>query len=409
MRRFLIVSSVVVGSTAFGQSPQVPPTPPRSLPPTLVVPTPGALPPGVLDLTKQADETGGDATVVTPAKERFVSIDVVLVNARYAGEAWQLFAGPHLLADFGKKQADAEEAKRVVRELRPTEWATIGTGRPVVGYGLSNGKPRLHSPQPKVTAAIDLKTTRAEQVRGVWVLKDDAALHLNFGTHKADAEQAAAVVRKYGFNQVGQIGYPTPTFSYFYAAPAGADKAARPGPSGAAGLLAQANSEQVMGRTGIPIPGVGFAGEMVKFDPRKVEVRRDKGVYSLVSGPDELARFGGSEWSARDALKLIQDCRFTEHCQLGEMSFFLVNGQAPTRVPFNAQGRSFNPKTVKVRVAEGGFGVFEDSGRQLFRAATVEEAEQMARAIQGFGFDMVCQLGLSPATSLRFLAKTGAR
>ena len=78
-------------------------------------------------------------------------------------------------------------------------------------------------------------------------------------------------------------------------------------------------------------------------------------------------------------------------------------------MPFNAQGRTFNPKTVKVRATDGGFGVFEDAGRQLFRAATVEEAEQMARAIQGFGFDMVCQLGLSPTTSLRFLAKTGGR
>jgi len=403
MRRFLLLASLLVGPVASAQGP---PSPPRPLP-AGVVPTPGSLPPGVLDLTKPADDTAGDAAVVTPSKERLQPIDVVSIAARYSGDTWQLFAGPHLLADFGKRQSDADEAKRILRELRPTEWATIGSPRPVVGYGLSNGKPRLHSPRPKVTAAIDLRSVRAEQVRGVWVLKDDAALHLNFGPAKADAEQAAAVVRKYGFNYLGHVGYPTPAFSYLYAAEA----APRQGSGAdAAALLGQAAAEAALGRTGIPIAGVGFAGEMVKFDPRKVEVRRDKGVYALVSGPDELARFGASEWAARDALKLVQDYRFTEHCQLGEMGFFLVNGQAPTRVPFNVQGRRFDPKAVKVRhAAGGGFEVCEESGRHLYRTATADEAEQMAKAIQSYGFDMTCQLGLSPTSALRFLAKTGGR
>ena len=113
--------------------------------------------------------------------------------------------------------------------------------------------------------------------------------------------------------------------------------------------------------------------------------------------------------AARDALKLVQDYRFTEHCQLGEMGFFLVNGVAPTRVPFNVQGRRFDAKTVKVRAAEGGYGVYDDTGRLLFRAPTLDEAEQMAKALQSYGFDTVCQLGLSTTSSLRFLAKTGGR
>lgn len=392
MRRFLVLASLAVGPAAFAQTPPKP------------------LPPGVLDLTKQADETAGDATVTTPAKEKLLPIDVVTVNARYAGESWQLVAGLTVVADFGKRQADADEAKRVLRELRPTEWATIGSPRPVVGYGLFNGKPRLHSPRPKVTAAIDLKSVRAEQVRGAWVLKDDAALHLNFGSRKEDAEQAAAVVRKYGFNHVGHVGYPVPSFSYLYAAPAAPpDKSPRSGSQAAVAVLGQAAAEAALGRTGIPIAGVGFAGEMVKFDPRKVEVRRDKGVYVLASGLDELGRFGANEWAARDALKLVQDYRFTEHCQLGEMGFFLVNGVAPTRVPFNVQGRRFDPKAVKVRAAEGGYGVYDDTGRLLFRAPTLDEAEPMAKALQSYGFDTVCQLGLSPTSSLRFLAKTGGR
>ena len=398
MRRFLVLASLAVGPAAFAQTPQ-----------------PRVLPPGLLDLTKQADDTRGDAAVVTPSKEKLLPLDAVTVGARYAGEAWQVVAGSQVLGDFGKRQADADEMKRVLRELRPTEWASIGSPRPVVGYGLFNGKARLHSPQPKATAPIDLASVRAEQVRGAWVLKDDVTLHLNFGSQKADAEQAAAVVRKYGFNFLGRVGHPVPTYSYLYAAPAATpDKSARLGGSGGggAGLSAQlglASAEAEMARTGVPIAGVGFAGELVKFDPRKIEVRRDKGVYVLANGLDELARFGANDWAARDALKLVQDYRFTEFGRVGEMTFFLVNGEAPTRVPFNVKGLRFDLKSLKVRAADAGYGVYEGGGRMLFKAPTIDEAEQIAKAIQSYGFDTTCQLGLSPTSALRFLAKTGGR
>ena len=130
--------------------------------------------------------------------------------------------------------------------------------------------------------------------------------------------------------------------------------------------------------------------------------------YVLAHGPDVLANFGHSEWAARDALKVVKDCRFTEFCTVGPgATFFLVNGAAPTRVPFSVQGTTFDPQQLKARPVSGRWGVFESGGRMIFPATTKEEAEQLIRVVQAYQFDQLCRVGLSPRASLKFLAKTG--
>jgi hypothetical protein len=415
MRRSLAVTLLLTSSAAAQLPPTTGPTPPRPLPPGMTMP-PRQLPPGVLDLTREADKTtaAGDATVKLPRAETLGSIDSASVRVRQAGGSWQLTASGRAMADFGPNPDDsrnAEEAARVLRELRPTQWASVGTvgsGRPVVGYGLFNGKARLCWPQPKAVSAIDLTTVRAERVRGVWVVKDDSALHLNFGPAQGDAEMATAVTRRYGFNRLGHVGTPgaRPDFSYLFAAP---DDAGLPGGAGL-GALAVADAEQGLTRTGVPVPGLGYVGEMVKFDPRKLEVRRDGTGYVLASGPDVFATFGYAEHAARDALRLVQECHFTDYCRVGGLTFFLIDGQPPTRVPYNARGRNFDPKGVRVLPAtDGTAAVAESTGRQLLKAATAAEAEQVAGVIRAFGFDTLCQSGPSPAASLHFLAKSGRR
>src|SRR5690606_921243 len=110
----------------------------------------------------------------------------------------------------------AEDAKQIVRDLRPTEWGTIGQKRTVVEYGLTNGEAPTWTPHPKWSLRIDLASVRAEQVRGAWVMRDDANIFLNFGTEQVEAEQASLVCRRYGFNHIGLVGFPTPLMSYFY-------------------------------------------------------------------------------------------------------------------------------------------------------------------------------------------------
>ena len=341
-----------------------------------------------------------NAEIKLPQPETLQKIDGNAVIARRFGEVTQIWCGPTPLKDLGKNGADADEIVRAMRELRPTEWGGIGTpGRYTVEYGLTKGEPFSPTYAPKQSLNIDMRSVRAEQVRGAWVLRDEGNIILNFGAQKQDAEQAAAVVQRYGFNRLGTVG----GFQFFYAQAGTAPAAATP----SAGIL-KAMQEQSLSRTGIDVPGVGFVGERIVLDAKKLEIRKERGEFSVVHGTDVIAKCGASEWAARDALRMIQDLRFTEFCRFNaEITFFLVNGQAPNRVPFSVQASRFDVDALKVRPATGGqWGLYEGNGRMVFTVGSEKEAEQLVKLLKHYRFDQTCQIGLSSRAGLKFLGKS---
>lgn len=418
------LTGVLIGAHAAPAQP--PAFPPATFPPAkpaqplgpIPPARPGApqlLPPSVTQLP-QANKPApvAPAEVPLPYPERKVALRAADVTVKRVVGGWQVWAGQQVLRDTGDtptSEATARDLVRVFRDLRPTEWVAIGAARPVVEYGLTNGRPAaaLAATDPKepdaggpvrpagggpvatgagakVVQAIDLRTVRAEVVRGVWVVRDAENLLLNFGTDKAGAEQAAAVALRYGFNRIGTVGPPgTPVMSFFFAGPP--DAAAPPG-AGALGFQMQADA---LTTTGIPVPGLGYVGEMVKLEPRKVESRRDGGEWVVAFGPLVLGRFGPSEWAAREAVRTIRDGRFTEFCRVGSVTFFLRDGKPPARAPFAAQGKFFDTRAVRAVQVNGKWTV-ADGGRQLFEVGSREEAETVVAVVKAFGFDQLAAL-----------------
>lgn len=380
-----------------GFGPQLFPQQPHTLPRAAVAPP---------SFGATEHKTGGmKSEVKLPHPEQIVRIEGSSLIARRQNENWQIWSGPTLLREFGKHQSEAEEMVRQMRELRPTEWVGIGSGRPVIEYGLTKGEAFVPTYEPKHSQQVDLKTVRAESLRGAWVLRDDDSILLNFGVNRADAEQAAAVAQRYGFNRIGWVGDTAPIMTYFFAMPG--QRAA-----GGGGLAAALKNqqEQSLTRTGIDVAGLGFVGERIVIDAKKCEIRKEKSEYHLVHGMDVLAKFGPSEWSARDALKVVQDIRATEFCRFNaDITFFLVNGAAPTRVPFAVQATRFDAQDLKVRPASGGkFALYDATHRQIFGPfATQVEAEQLVKLLKHYKFDQTCQQGLSSRGGLKFLAKQG--
>ncbi len=422
-----LVARPLTADPRFQPAPyQFQPNEPRLLPPTYTppqpvparpqtpqspgMPVPSALYPNPAQGPTDWNPTAPVEAVRLPQKEKAVRFDGSSVAARKFQDGWQVWSGGVLLRDFGKSQADAEEAVKTIRELRTTEWVGIGNGRPVVEYGLTNGKPHLPTFAPKGTTPIDLGSVRVDNVRGVWCVRDDATILVNFGRDKEDADQALGVIRKYGFNRLGTIGNPV-QMSVLFAQP-GLTVAGRPNagatPAGL-GQLTKITQEQSLTRTGIEVPGAGYVGERLVLDLKKVEIRKEKGEYVLAHGPDVMAKFGLSEWSARDALKVLQDMRVTEFCRFNaEVTFFLVNGQPPTRPPFSVQGTRFDPERLSVKAASAGTtGVYEANGRLLYTVESKEEAESLVKMLRHFHFDQQCQMGLSGRNGLKFLAKVG--
>jgi hypothetical protein len=416
-----------------------PATPAQSgLPGGSGLPTPGStgLPsPGAVNPLPAAERPpiAQALEVRLPQPENKLAINPADVTLKRVVGGWQLWAGHKVLRDFGDREADARDALRVYRDLRPTEWVTIGGPKPVVEYGLVNGRAPgavaaviAEDPQnpgggavgavgmsaggrvirgegAKVVVPIDLRTVRVEAVRGVWCLRDDHNIHFNFGTVKADAEQALAVVQRYGFNRIGLVGgAAAPAMTYFFVGQDDPQKYDR-GPFAKAALQGQIDD---LKRVGIPVPGVGFVGEMVRIDPRKLEVRKDGAEWVVVSGTEILGRYGPGEWAARDAARTLADARFTEFCKVGSagLTFFLADGKAPRRVPFGVQGRRFDPASLKVRQLGQRWSVTENN-RHLFDCASAEEGETLVRVVQHFGFDQLCHLGPTPKLGVSFLAK----
>jgi len=486
MRRRLLLAQwgFVLGTgTATAQLPPIPQAPPLPIPPRTYTPTPnlpspgipGRLPPLNPALPVQPGMPGAPQSpglyppgsaypfpnaprpapiaqpqdIPLPAPETKFSINAVDVTLKRISGTWQLWAGQKMLRDFGDRELDARDALRVYRDLRPTEWVTIGGPKPIVEYALVNGRPAMTlgaggtdeqkgplngkpvngspmagvsmNPNPmgnaatggigsgpaatgagaKLVVPIDLKSVRVEAVRGVWCLRDDDNIHFNFGPVKADAEQALAAVRRYGFNRIGVVGFPTPMMSFFFVGPEG--PATPKGPLAQAALQGQIDG---LNRVGIPVPGVGYVGEMLRFDPKKLEVRKDGAEWVVAAGMEVIGRYGATEFAARDAARTMTDARFTEFCRVGSggLSFFLVNGKTPTRVPFAAQGRRFDLNALKVQPFGAAFAITEN-GRHLLDCATAEEGETLIRVVKHFGFDQLCHLGPTPKLGVSFLAK----
>lgn len=438
MRKRFAAVAVGVLFGAHGASAQPP------FGPVAPTPPPGLLPPGVVrpDPTRptapqlpQANKPTplvGEA-VPLPFREEKFAVNALDVTVKRAAGAWQVWAGQRMLRDTGDaptSEATARDVARVYRDLRPTEWVTVGGGpRPVVEYGLTNGKPAAtvvppdgkNDPQSgtgvqqaggtngplatgagaKVVRALDLRTVRTEAVRGVWVVRDDSNLLLNFGPDKAGAEQATAVIQRYGFNRVGLVGAPAaPAMSFLFAGP---DEKPQNG-----GPLVFQSQVDALAVTGIPVPGVGYIGEMVKLNPREIEARKDGTEWVVAAGAQVLGRFGPTEYTARDAARVIRDAGYTEFCRLGGTSgltFFLKDGKPPARAPFSAQGRSFDAAAVKATQVNGKWQV-TSAGRPLFDAASQQEAEIVARVVQAYGFDQLAQLSSGSAKGgINFMVK----
>lgn len=345
--------------------------------------------------------------VPLPQKELLEAIDVHKLSIRRLNGTWQIHNNGTLFQSFGGDRTSAEEVLTVLRTIRPTEWGTVGNQRPIVSYGLANGRVSQFIPVAQRRMPIDLQTLRVEQTQGVWIVRDDNNILLNFVSDRLGATQAVAVASKYGFNQLGFVGTPRPMFAYFYAAPETKDT---PFAQEASNPLMQLAQAQNLERTGIPVPGLGFVGEQVRIDPSKLELRSEGGQWALVSGSDSLAEFGRNEWTAREALKVVQDLRATEFCSLAtgseSVKFFLQNGKAPDHVPFAVQGERFDPKDLRVRQIGTTWTVYSTRTR-LYETETEEQANAIIKVIQAYEFNQLCRVGLSRTSTLKFLARNG--
>jgi hypothetical protein len=384
--------------------------PPAALPPAPQPPARPAAPPAGLPGQPEVQKAEDlypqpDPAVVLPHPEQTLKVGPRSLAVRPAGGGYVLYAGTVPLRDFGPDRQAADAALRAVRDLpQTTDLGTLGGSRPVADYALAGGRASGFGLTAGLGRTIDLPTVRAEPVRGAWLVRDDLGLLLNCGPDRATAEQAAAVCKRYGFNRLVRVGGDArPSYQLLCAAPT--VNAPKPPPEA---RLAAALQEQTLTRTGVPLPGGGFAGERVVLDPRLVEARRERGDWVLAHGPEVLARFGGDDAAAREAARMVKEQRLTEFCTVGGLTFLLSNGRPQARVPGSARATPLRADALKVVPLDGRWAVVE-GGRPLGVAGSEAEAKEMLAVIAAYKFDTAARLGVSPRAGLTVLARTGGR
>lgn len=365
--------------------------------------------PGVAQFAPQAPPPEvaperGDPSVKLPLPEARSPVDPGRVAVVRGGNlSWQLISGSKLLRDYGQDFQTADDLMRAVRDLRATEWVTLGFPEPVVEYGLTDGRAAVGAPRSARAIVLD-GTTRLEQLRGVWVLRTDTAIVANFGADRASAEQAIAVVKRYGFNRAAALG-PQARSGFLYHS---ATRAGEPPAPSRLQALAVASIGETLSRTGVQIPGTDeYAGERVVFDPRGLELKQDGSQFVLKSGAVVLGSFGRDEWAGRDALNAARDGRFTEVCKVAGATFYLSNGQPPSHYGLGTRRTNFETASLVVRPEGDRFVLMDARGARALEAATRADADLLLRVVKGYGFDAVCECGGGRTGGLTYLARTG--
>jgi hypothetical protein len=346
--------------------------------------------------------------------EQLVTFDPAEVELRWLNNTWQLFAGGTLLRDFGHNQVAGWEAVRLIRALHLTQHGTIGSPRPIMEYWLSDGQ----APQGiggTLLVPLDLASLRVETIQGQWCVCDARRLLFNFGRQQAEAALALDVIRRYGFTQIGYVGWPAPAMMYFL----GGGRSASTGPAlqpftlpgqqpnnAARSALLQAQL-LIAGTHQLAPPQVGPSNTIV-FNPGRVEIKQDGKLWLLRAGDQVLARFGGP-MEARQALTVVNSYRFTEQVYLGQpgqsFSYFLVHGQPPRGMHPTIFGSTFRPESVAIRQLGGKWVVFAGDQPLESFGDNAAQAQQLVQVIQRYGFDHLCRIGPPGPLSMTFLVK----
>lgn len=368
------------------------------------------------------------------------------IDVKFTNNNWQVWAGPHVFANFGSEWKSAEKTagtlqamqtgetvkstiggaqlpERTVGSAKPlrepntstigdvqlTGWATIGDTRPVIGYMTMRGEAiRTFKGVSNTSVPIDLATVRTEAIRGAWVVRDANNILLNFGQDELEAAQAVAVAKRYGFNRIGYVGSTdTPSLRYFFTA-AEVRQPQMAGSNSPNATLTAMLQESRLDRTGIDVPGAGTVGQKINLDLKALDIRRDGADYVLSQGGEIFARFGRNEFSARDALRAVQQMRPTALVRIGSpgITFFLAGAEPPNRLPFGTMGAAFDPDRLTVReTLDGVQHLYDPLGREIATTATKADADAIRMAIKHFKLNRTCQIGSTPTNALIFLGR----
>ena len=143
-----------------------------------------------------------------------VSFDPATVSIHKEKGKWKIIEGDHWLFDFGPNRAAAHQSLNVIRHYRMDRTCFVGRPDPLFSYMLAKGGSPSGAMAGEDCVAFDPKTIRVSKLQGSWKIVSGRRWLFDFGQNQTEAQQAIAVIRRYGFSQSCFVGRPNADFTY---------------------------------------------------------------------------------------------------------------------------------------------------------------------------------------------------
>lgn len=155
--------------------------------------------------------------VVTPVpalKEDCIGFNPANIAVIQANNRWKIADGSHWMFDFEGRQEEARQALRILRHYGVNQICYVGRPQPSLTYLLGNSAAPSGALQGEDCLTFNNSNLAVIQAGGRWKIADGNHWLFDFADNKGEAEQALAVIRKYGFTHSCYVGRPQPSFSY---------------------------------------------------------------------------------------------------------------------------------------------------------------------------------------------------
>jgi len=147
-------------------------------------------------------------------KEDCISFNPATTAVQQIQGSWKIVDGSHWMFDFGNNESEARRALAIIQKYRMNQSCFVGRPNPSFQYMLVSGNAPVGALGGEDCVSFNPATTAVQQIQGSWKIVDGSHWMFDFGANKTEADQALAIIKKYGFTHSCFVGRPGPSFKY---------------------------------------------------------------------------------------------------------------------------------------------------------------------------------------------------
>ena len=132
-------------------------------------------------------------------QERCISFDPATAAVQQIQGAWSIVDGSSKLFNFSIDKVEADNSLAIIKHYTLNRSCFVGSPRPSFHYMLAGNAAPIGPFSGEDCRSFNPATTNVQQIKDNWTIADGDHLLFDFGADKTGADQAIAIIKKYGF------------------------------------------------------------------------------------------------------------------------------------------------------------------------------------------------------------------